>query len=296
MAGTQTLLDPEFMNRLEQLSLVSRKVFTGKIKGERRSKKKGVSVEFADYKNYTHGDDLRFLDWNIYGRLDKLFLKLFMEEEDLRVYILVDTSRSMLFGEPVSKFDFARKVAAAIAYIGLCNLDRVAVRAFAGTLEEQFRPTRGKRQVWKLFEFLDGVKCDGTTSLRDAFKRFVIEHRGKGIVVVISDFLDKESFEEGMKYLLYNQMDVFVMHVLADEEVNPPFNGDLKLVDAEDGDIAEVSMSASVMKAYQRTVNSFCNHIRTYCSRNGFNYLFTTSGVPFDQLVLNYLRKVGLTK
>ncbi len=296
MPAASTLLDPDFMNRLEQLSLVSRKVFTGKIKGERRSKKRGVSVEFADYKNYTHGDDLRFLDWNIYGRLDKLFVKLFMEEEDLRVYVLLDTSRSMMFGEPTSKFDFARKVAAAIAYIGLCNLDRVSVRAFAGNLTDSFRPTRGKRQVWKLFDFMGAIQCDGTTSLRDAFKRFVLENRGKGIVVVVSDFLDKESFEDGLKYLLYNQMDVFCLHVLADEEVNPPYVGDLKMVDAEDGDVAEVSISASVMKAYQRTVNSFCNHLNTYCTKNGFNYLFTTSNVPFEQLVLNYLRKVGLTK
>src|SRR5215468_1530445 len=123
------LLEPQFLHRLEQLELVSRKIFTGAIRGERRSKRKGQSVEFADYRNYVKGDDLRFLDWNLYARLDRLFIRLFMEEEDLHFHVLIDNSLSMDFGKP-SKLHFAKQVAAALAFVGLVNLDRVVVDAF----------------------------------------------------------------------------------------------------------------------------------------------------------------------
>src|ERR1700736_5946228 len=125
----QLLLDPQFLARLEQLELVSRKIFLGRLKGERRSKRKGQSVEFADYRNYVVGDDLRFLDWNLYGRLDKLFIRLFMEEEDLHFYILIDNSMSMNYGNP-TKLYYAKQVAAALGFVGLVNMDRVIVEAF----------------------------------------------------------------------------------------------------------------------------------------------------------------------
>src|ERR671935_168197 len=148
---TQPLLDPEFLARLEQLELVSRKIFTGRMKGERRSRRKGQSVEFADYRNYVVGDDLRFLDWNLYARLDRLFLRLFMEEEDLHFYILIDNSLSMDFGTP-TKLHFAKQVAAALGYIGLVNLDRVVVEAFNDRLVQSMPAARGRRSVWRLMD------------------------------------------------------------------------------------------------------------------------------------------------
>lgn len=286
------LLDPEFMTRLEQLSTVSRKIFRGRLKGERRSKKKGVSVEFADYRDYSQGDDPRFLDWNVYGRLDRLFLKQFLEQEDLFVYILIDPSESMGFGSP-TKLGYAARVAAAIAYISLANLDRVTIATLTPN-PLQFGPTRGKRQVWRMFDFLGRLEPSGATDLAPACKRFAIKHRTKGVVVVLSDFLDKNGYQTALKYFLQHQMDVFVLQIFAPEEVDPQLAGDLKLVDVEDADIAEVSVSPALLKTYQRNLGVFTGGLRDFCVKSGFAYLSATTAVPFDQLILNSLRRAGL--
>lgn len=294
MATRESLsIDAEFMRRLEQLSIVSRKVFTGKIKGERRSRKKGISVEFADYRDYSHGDDLRFVDWNIYGRLERLFTKLFMEEEDLFVYILVDTSVSMAFGSP-SKLDYAKKAAAALGYIGLVNLDRVCVAGCSADGIALFPPTRGRQQMWRMFEFLDELKPSGRTSLRASFQSFVRQEKQKGIVIVISDFFDKEGYEEALKVFLAGNYDLFAVHLLSREEQNPDLAGDLRLLDAEDGTPTEISISSAMLKRYRTRLLSFTEDLNAACLRMGFNYLFTTTEVPFDQLILSYLRKAGL--
>ena len=160
----QNILDDGFMAKIERLRLVSRKVIVGRIRGERLTRKRGQSAEFADYRHYAVGDDLRFLDWNLYARLDHLFLKLFLEEEDLHVYILVDTSGSMAYGR-LSKLHYARKVAAALAYIGLANYDRVFVAALGEGRLQQIGPLRGKHQALRLLDFLSGLKAEGTTLL-----------------------------------------------------------------------------------------------------------------------------------
>src|SRR5436309_11514612 len=172
------LLDPQFLARLEQLELVSRKIFTGRMKGERLSKRKGQSVEFADYRNYVVGDDLRFLDWNLYARLDKLFLRLFMEEEDLHFYLLLDNSLSMDFGTP-TKLHYARQVAAALGFVGLVNLDRVMVEVFNDRLTQSLPALRGRRSLWRLLEFLTKLEPAGPSDLTRALKAFSLKASGK---------------------------------------------------------------------------------------------------------------------
>src|SRR3954462_14159695 len=161
------LLDPKFLAQLEQLELVSRKIFLGRMKGERRSKRKGQSVEFADYKNYVVGDDLRFLDWNLYARLDRLFIRLFLEEEDLHVYLLIDNSLSMDFGSP-TKLRFAKQVIAALGFVGLVNQDRVIVEAFNDRLPQRPPPLRGRKSLWRLLDFLNKVEPAGPSDLTRA--------------------------------------------------------------------------------------------------------------------------------
>src|SRR6266576_4463898 len=180
---TQSLLEPDFLARLEQLELVSRKIFQGRMKGEKRSKRKGQSVEFADYRNYVVGDDLRFLDWNLYARLDRLFLRLFMEEEDLHFYLLLDNSLSMSFGEP-TKLHYARQVAAALAFIGLVNMDRVVIEAFNDRLTQSLPAVRGKRSLWRVLDFLQKVEPAGPSDLKTALRNFSIKCSGKGIVIL----------------------------------------------------------------------------------------------------------------
>src|SRR3954471_7731282 len=189
------LLEPKFLARLEQLELVSRKIFVGRMKGERLSKRKGQSVEFADYRNYVVGDDLRFLDWSLYGRLDKLFIRLFLEEEDLHVYLLIDNSLSMDFGTP-SKLRFAKQIAAALGFVGLVNNDRVIVEAFNNRLVQSSAPMRGRKSLWRLLEFLDKVEPAGPSDLARSLKAFSLKASGKGIVVLLSDFMDKGGYEE----------------------------------------------------------------------------------------------------
>src|SRR5258708_5190003 len=167
-APAEPLLEPKFLARLEQLELVSRKIFVGRMKGERRSKRKGQSVEVADYRNYVVGDDLRFLDWNLYARLDRLFLRLFMEEEDLHFYVLLDNSLSMGFGTP-TKLHYAKQVAAALGFIGLVNLDRVIVEAFNDRLTQELPAVRGRRSLWRLLDFLDKLQPAGPSDLTRAF-------------------------------------------------------------------------------------------------------------------------------
>lgn len=295
-AGTQApLLDPEFLHKLEQLELVSRKIFVGRMKGERKSKRRGSSVEFADHRNYSVGDDLRHIDWNVYGRLDKLFLKLFLEEEDLHVYTLLDTSLSMDFGDP-TKLHYGKQIAAALAFIGLVNHDRVVLDTYSSQLAQGLPSVRGRSQMYRVVQYLQQLQPTGASNLTAAAKSFALKHSGKGVVVVISDFLDKHGYEDALRYLLARNMDIYVIHVLSREEVEPEIVGDLRLVDCEDEDIAEITVSAPLLRRYKENLNAFVGGLKEWCTRRGIAYIFTTNQNPFDKLVLNYLRERGLVK
>lgn len=289
------LLDPVFLHKLEQLELVSRKIFVGRMKGERKSKRRGSSVEFADHRNYSIGDDLRHIDWNVYGRLDKLFLKLFLEEEDLHFYTLLDTSLSMDFGDP-TKLHYGKQVAAALAFIGLVNHDRVMLDTFSTKLDQGMPSVRGRSQMYRVVQHLEQLEASGASNLTAAAKSFAIKHAGKGIVVVISDFLDKRGYQDALRYLLARNMDIYVVHVLSQEEVQPELVGDLRLVDAEDDDVAEITISAPLLKRYKDNLNAFVGGLKEWCTKRGITYIFTTNQNPFDKLILNYLRERGLVK
>jgi uncharacterized protein (DUF58 family) len=201
------LLSSEFMARLDQLDVMSRKLLAGKMKGERRSKRRGQSVEFADYRNYVIGDDLRFIDWNIYARLDKLFLKLFLEEEDLAVHVIVDVTKSSDYGDP-HKGLYMKKVAAALGYIGLVNYNRVSVDAFADGVVAETGGLRGRTRVAHLMDFVGKLKPQGAGNLAESCRRFALTHRTKGVCVILSDFFDKGGYESGLRYLTGGKYDL----------------------------------------------------------------------------------------
>jgi uncharacterized protein (DUF58 family) len=291
----EDLLSPEFMTRLERLELLSRKIFVGRMKGERRSKRRGESVEFADYRNYVVGDDLRFLDWNIYARLEKLLLKLFMEEEDLNVTVLFDVSRSMDWGDP-HKGLYVKRVAAALAYIGLVNYDRVSLYGYSSTLAHELHGVRGRRLVSQVIRFLQDIPYAGTSDFAAVAKRFAIRYTGKGVVVVLGDFLDKGGYAEGIRYLLSRDVDLYVIQTLSPEEIDPTLAGDLKLRDVEDDDLAEVTISKPLLDRYKANLQSFCLGLKDHCTRRGITYLFTSTRVAFDVLVMSYLRQRGLLR
>lgn len=289
------LLDPEFMSKLDQLALVSRKIFAGKLRGERLTKRRGESVEFADYRSYVAGDDLRFLDWNVYARLDQLFLKLFLQEEDLHVSLLIDASKSMDWGEP-NKSLYARRIAAAIAYIGLINFDRVSVYLYANGLRTELSGVRGRRLMFKVIELLSRADCDGVSNLQEVGRQFAIRHPQPGIVMILSDFFEKAGYEDGLRYLLGRKYDLYAVQILSPEEIEPRLVGDLRLTDVEDGDVAEVTVNRALINRYKQNLQAYCGQLKEYCTRRGVSYLFTSTDVPFDQVILSYFRQRGLLK
>ncbi|MEE8452557.1 MAG: DUF58 domain-containing protein [Thermoguttaceae bacterium] len=295
MPKTSNLLSPELLARLEKMELISRKIFRGRMKGERRSPRRGQSVEFADFRNYVAGDDLRFVDWNTYARLEKLFLKLFLEEEDLHFYALIDASLSMDFGEP-TKLQYAGQLAAALGFIGLIRSDRVRIE----TLDQQDRghaPVfRGRQNLWRMLEHVEQIEPGQTVTLTEGIKNFCMRNSGKGIVVLISDLMDKGGYEDALKYLSAQQMDVYVVHVLSAEELDPDIQGDLRLVDCEDGDVAEISVSPALVRRYKQTLAAFVDSARDFCTRRGMVYLLARNEVPIDELVTGFLRTRGLVR
>lgn len=288
------LLTPEFLRQLEQLSLGARRAFAGQLKGERRSVRRGTSVEFADYRNYVYGDDLRYVDWNTYARLERLFLKLFMEEEDLHVYVLIDGSRSMDFGAP-TKFDYARRVAAALGYIGLSGYDRVGAALLGESVREYLAPLRGRPSVFRFFQFLEEATADGGTALGAAIEEWARRSRRQGIAILVSDFLDPQ-WEAGVKALALRKYQLVAIQVLDRAEVAPELVGDLKLLDAETGQEREISVSGPLLRDYRRALDDFCGAIQTASRKYGGDYLRVTTDVPFEDVILRWLRTSGLVK
>ncbi len=305
------LLTPELLRRLEQFQLLATRRAKSSAKGERRSRARGHSVEFADYRNYVHGDDFRYLDWNLYGRLERLFLKLYEEERELPVRIFLDASESMTFGEP-RKFDFARQVAAAIGYVSLSGFDRVSVVPFPALDPNAPRPgnglqpsgfnselaargalrsVRGKKSAMQFFQNLGALTAGGTANLNEALRRGALEARHAGLAVVLSDFLDPAGYEAGLTALFGRGFQVDIVQILAPEELSPSIFGDLRLVDSENGAVQEVTFGRYRMKAYQRTVQSFLQRLREFCQPRGINLFTASSNTSLEELLLKQLRK-----
>ncbi|QDS98370.1 DUF58 domain-containing protein [Adhaeretor mobilis] len=294
-APESELLTPALLNQLERLELVTRKIFRGQLKGERRSKRKGQSVEFADFRNYVAGDDLRLLDWNLYARLDKLIIKLFQEEEDLHFYTLIDASMSMDFGDP-SKLQYAKQLAAAMGFIGLVRADRVRIETLGQQARERTPVLRGRHNVWRMLEQLENIEAGETATLAEGVKNFCLRNSGRGIVLLLSDMMDKSGYEQALRYFMSHDMDCYVIQILSQEELEPDVKGDLKLVDCEDADEAEITVSAPLLARYDRTLKAFTGGVQEFCNRRGMNYLLANTQTPVEQLVAQHLRRRGLVR
>ena len=289
------LLDAKFMARLDSLDIVSRKILQGKLQGERRSKRRGQSVEFADHRPYVAGDDLRFVDWNIYGRLEQLFLKLFLEEVDLTVHIAMDCSLSMSLGDP-SKERFARKLTAALGYIGLCNNSRVTVSMFSNGITSQMANIRGRNYLPQFAEMLLTTECEGESDFDMSCRQIVKSRTGKGIMIVLSDFFFKEGFDSGLRRLVGRNYDLYLIQILSRQELEPDLTGDLKLVDIEDDDTSEITISSALLKYYKRNLTSYCNELKDFCTQRGGTYALANTADSVESLVLNYLRRIRLVR
>ena len=288
-ATRQSFFTPEFLAQLERLSLLSRRVFRGSVKGERRSPRRGHSVEFADYRQYGVGDDLRYVDWNIYGRLDRLHVKLFVDEEDLCLHLLVDGSASMGFGTP-AKLEYAARLAGALGFVGLVSFERVGVGILRERVSEGWPPTRGRNQAPSMLNFLTGLRAAGRTSLNDALADYAVRSREAGLAVVLSDFLDPGGFENGVRALLERRFDVHLVHLLDPTEMNPTLAGDLRLEDVETGELRDLTVDGEAIRAYRDRLYQFLERIETFCRTKEIGYHRVITDTPVEEFVMAQLR------
>ncbi len=289
-----SLFDSEFLKKLEYLSLVSRRVFRGRLLAQRRTKQLGGGIEFADHREYTPGDDLRYLDWNVYARYGDLLLKRFQEEEDLHVYLLLDISRSMDSGSP-NKFDYARRIAAALAYIALADLDRVCIMAYADRPLEVLPLTRGKDRVLSILNFLENLKPAGTaTDLATVSKSLVNRAQRTGLVVIISDLYDQQGFRGGVDILRHRRFEPHVIQIHTLEEANPSLLGDVELDEMETGQRRKITVTERKIKQYRQLFVEFLSSIETYCKTYSLSCTRSTTDLPFDELIMRMMRASGI--
>jgi uncharacterized protein (DUF58 family) len=252
-------------------------------------------VEFADHRPYVVGDDLRFVDWNVYGRLEQLFLKLVLEEQDLTVHILVDTSASMGVGEP-AKGLFAKRLTAALGYISLVNSNRLTISLFGDGVRTQLANMRGRNYLAQMAEMLLTAECDGLSDFEKACRDATASRIGSGVTIVVSDFLFKQGYESALRRLIGARYDLYVIQVLSPQEITPELAGDLKLLDIEDADVAEITVSPALIKYYKRNLAAYCDELRNFCTNRGAVYVQASSADAIESLVLNYLRRIQLLR
>ncbi|MFN8562225.1 MAG: DUF58 domain-containing protein [Anaerolineae bacterium] len=296
----QTLFDEKTRRKLEQLMLTAAHVRSGAIKGERRSSKRGTSIEFADYRNYTPGDDLRRLDWNIYARLDRPLTKLYEDEEDLAVHLLLDTSASMDWGSEADpeqhKFDYARRLIAGLGYVSLTTNDRLIIAAFSGSRIEQFGPARGRGYGVRLLNFVNDLKPRGTVDLNAALQEYALRTTRPGLVLFVGDMFSPSGYLDGLNILLSKGNEVGIIHLLSPDEVEPPLAGDLRLVDVETGAPQEVTIDGGMRELYMERVQAWREGIRAECVRRGVHYLPITTDYAWEKVILYDLRRLGVVK
>jgi uncharacterized protein (DUF58 family) len=292
------LFDETTLRKLNQLSLIASRVRAGAMKGERRSSRRGSSVEFADYRDYTPGDDLRRLDWNIYARLDRPFIKLLEEEEDLAVHILLDGSKSMDWGaEDQNKFNYAKRLAAGLGAIALSTGDAVTVGFLQGIqVAAEFGPKRGGASLGRLFRFLEELQPEGDTDLNQSISRYSIGSRRPGLVILISDLFSPNGYESGLRNLLGRGHEGIILHILAPDELDPPLNGDIQLIDIETDQTQDISLDGGLRDLYHKRVRAWTQEIQTSARKLGVRYLNAVTDRDWDALILLEMRKARVVK
>lgn len=292
---TEPLLESSFIKKLDRLAILTKRAMAGDIQGERRSPRRGASVEFADFRPYARGDDIRQIDWNLYARMERFFLKLFVAEEELTVHLMIDTSASMDWGVP-NKLTYARKLAAAFGYVALSNLDRVSVSAFgAGPNPQQMPSARGKRGAFPLFNFLQRLSSGKGGNLAKACHTFMQTARTPGPLLLCSDLLDA-GWKDALSALSSRPFEITVMHILAPQELEPELDGDFKLVDVESGAPIEISADLDLLRRYREHLTTWRSEIETFCNGRGITYLAVNTAVPVEEFVLNQMRKRGVLR
>lgn len=285
--------DSDFLKKLEYLHVVSKKAFAGQARADRLAPKRGRGLEFADTRPYSAGDDFRHIDWKAYRRLGRLLLRLFDEEQDLPIYLFIDSSQSMS-GESkaqAEKFDQARRLAAALCYIGLAHLDRVTIMPFDETVREERSAGQGKGRIFRVFEMLEQIKTGGTTNLAESFKLFAARGRRAGLAVVISDFLDPNGYESALKVLQARGHDVYVVQIASEVDRDPGALGDVKFVDTETGVTRDVEVTPALAAAYGKAWQAYTDALQQFCGRYNIGYIRADVERSVEEIVLQTFRQ-----
>lgn len=287
---TAPLFDPGFLSKLEYFYIISKKVLVGRLRADRRSRRVGAGLEFADHRPYSYGDDFRYVDWNLYGRMNRLLLRLFQEEEDLTVYLLVDRSASMDHGR-FNKFDYALRVVAALTYVALANLDRVHVIPWSDRTAEPLSGPRGKGQIFRILRALEELAPGGPTDLAASMRDFVHRFPHKGMAVVVSDFFDPAGCEPGLKLLRHHGHETFVLQVCDVTDAHPEQLGDLRLRDRESDRERAATVTTAVLRDYERAFADFVAGLERFCLSQEIGHIRTLTDVPFEELILRVFRQ-----
>jgi uncharacterized protein (DUF58 family) len=296
----ERLFDEKILRKLDQLSLVANRVRAGIMKGERRSSKRGTSLEFADYRNYTRGDDLRRVDWNIFARLERPFIKLFEEEEDLSVHLLIDASASMNWPmestDPAyHKFHFAQRVVGGLAYIALSSGDHLTITALYGPNRNlTWGPHRGRGQTISMLDFVGGLEPGGMLDLNAALRDYTVRRPRPGLCLLVSDMLAPGGFQDGIAALRNVGHEIGLIHVLSPDEIEPPLVGDLQLIDVETGVSQDVTIDAGMREMYISSLLTWRDDIAKYCIKRGMHYAAVDTSTSWESLILFELRRMGV--
>lgn len=292
----EPLFDPALVRVLEPLMLAGRRVQTGQTVGQWRSRQTGSSVEFADYRTYSAGDDYRRIDWNAYARLERLFLRLYRAEENLSLHVLLDTSASMSWGRP-AKLRLAARLAGALSFIGLRNDDRVELATLrSGGVGDGAPVAAGQHGVAGVWRFLERLGTAGTTDLNASLLTSARRIRGSGLAVVISDLFSPAGYQQGLDSLLARRQDVLLVHVLSPDELepSPSLVGEWRLQDVEDTDPIQATITPGVLRTYKRLLTAYSHEIADFCRRRGITYLQLRSDAPIEDVLLRTLRRLGV--
>jgi uncharacterized protein (DUF58 family) len=296
VSTSASLFDSAFLAKLEQLHMLAKRLFRGERRAERRSRQVGASLEFADYREYTPGDEPRSIDWHAYGRLERLFVKLYEQEQDLPVNFIVDCSASMRWlpeEDPgaLSKFDHARRLCAALAYIALANLDRVNIHFFAANLLAELGVARGKAEFHSVLKFLgDAPEPDGPTRLLNAAQSLAGRTRRQGLVFLLSDLFDPAGYEEPLSLLTHSRFEVHVLQILAPAELAPRATGDMRLTEIETGRTMDITANDKLLRRYRDEIAAFNSALESFCLRRGIAFAQVSTNNPFEDVVLRVLR------
>jgi uncharacterized protein (DUF58 family) len=284
--------DSDFLKKLEYLHVVSKKAFAGQARAERLTPKRGRGLEFADYRQYSAGDDFRHIDWKAYRRLGRLLLRLFDEEQDLPIYLFIDASQSMApAGQNTEKFDQTLRIAAALCYIGLAHLDRVTIMPFDEIVRAERTPGQGKGRIFRVFDMLEEVKPGGRTNMTEAFKLFAGKGRRAGLAVVISDFLDPNGYESALKVLQARGHDVYAVQMASEADRDPGALGDVRFVDAESGDTRDVEVTPALARAYTAAWERHTEELESFCGRYNIGYVRADAERPVEEIILKTFRQ-----